>query len=226
MSDMLAEVDSLQATSSWFSGSLSGREIRRRFWHMSPGLIPVILQAVPHADPVSPTLRWIFLGVATGIGLRILWGFRQIQRANESGGAAPVAGYALSVIMLLLLFPRHLELAFALLAILAFGDGSATLFGLLIRGRKLPWNHAKSWSGLLAFICVGSLTAAWIYRGESLNQEAIDVPVTFATALMLVTPAVVAAALSESVDSPINDNIRVGIVGGLMLMVTHLLRPM
>ena len=73
---------------------------------------------------------------------------------------------------------------------------------------------------------MGSLTAAWIYRGESLNQEAIDVPVTFATALMLVTPAVVAAALSESVNSRINDNIRVGIVGGLMLMVTHLLRPM
>ena len=210
----------------WITGTISARELRRRFWHMSPGLLPVILQAVPHADPVSSTLRWIFLGVATGIGLRILWGFRQIQRADESGGLAAVAGYVLSVITLLLLFPRHLELAFALLAILAFGDGSATLFGLLIQGKKLPWNKAKSWSGLLAFITVGSLMAAWIYHGESLNQEAVDAPVTFATALMLVSPAVVAAALIESVDSQINDNIRVGIVGGLFLMVTHLFRPM
>ncbi len=226
MNGSLPTTDSLGANAVWFMGSLSAREIRRRVWHMSPGFVPIILQAVPHADPVSPTLRWIFLAVATGIGLRILWGFRQIQRANESGGIAPVAGYALSVIMLLLLFPRHLDLAFALLAILAFGDGSATLFGLLISGKKLPWNNGKSWSGLLAFITVGSLMAAWIYRGESLNREAIDVPVTFTTALMLVTPAVVAAALCESIDSRINDNIRVGIIGGLFLMMTHLLRPM
>ncbi|MCH2203896.1 MAG: hypothetical protein MK102_18175, partial [Fuerstiella sp.] len=124
------------------------------------------------------------------------------------------------------LFPQHLELSFALLAILAFGDGSATLFGLLIRGPTLPWNRKKSWSGLLAFVGVGSLMASWIYRGESLNPEAIDVPVGFLTALMLVTPAVVVAALFESIDSRINDNIRVGTVGGLMLMITHLYRPM
>jgi dolichol kinase len=185
-----------------------------------------MLQAVPHADPVSPTLRWIFMGVVAAIGFRILWGFRQIQRASESGGIAPVAGYALSVIMMLLLFPQHLELAFALLAILAFGDGSATLFGLLIRGPRLPWNKDKSWSGLTAFIGIGSLMAAWIYSGESLNLEAADVSVSFLTALMLVTPAVVVAAISESVDSRINDNIRVGVVGAIMLMVTHMFRPM
>lgn len=227
MSGLLSSSDTgLSSSPQWFTGSLTSREIRRRFWHMSPGLLPLMLQAVPHADPVSPTLRWIFMGVVAAIGFRILWGFRQIQRASESGGIAPVAGYALSVIMMLLLFPQHLELAFALLAILAFGDGSATLFGLLIRGPRLPWNKDKSWSGLTAFIGIGSLMAAWIYSGESLNLEAADVSVSFLTALMLVTPAVVVAAISESVDSRINDNIRVGVVGAIMLMVTHMFRPM
>ncbi len=193
---------------------------------MSPGLLPLILQVVPHADPVSPTLRWIILAVAAALGLRILWGFRQIQRANEASGMSAVAGYALSVMAMVLLFPQHLEMAFALLAILAFGDGSATLFGLLIRGPRLPWNKAKSWSGLLAFIIVGTLMSGWIYWGESLNLEAVDTPVTFTTALLLVAPAVLVAGLCESVNSRINDNVRVGIVGGLMLMVTHLFRPM
>jgi len=226
MRESLTPFDAVPTASEWFTGSLTSREVRRRFWHMSPGLLPLILQVVPHADPVSPTLRWIFLGVAVGLGLRILWGFRQIQRTNESGGMAAVAGYALSVIMMMLMFPQHLELAFALLAILAFGDGSATLFGLLIRGPRLPWNKEKSWSGLAAFICVGSLMAGWIYWGESRNIEGIDVRVSFQTALLLVTPAVVVAAFCESIDSRINDNIRVGIIGAIMLAITHLFRPM
>lgn len=209
----------------WFPGSLTQRELRRRFWHMSPGLLPLILQVVPHADPVSVTLRWIVFGVATGIGVRILWGFRQIQRTNEEGGFSAVAGYALSVIAMLLLFPQHLELSFALLAILAFGDGSATLFGLLIQGPKLPWNPEKSWSGLAAFVVVGCLMAAWIYWGESWNLERVDSPVTFLTALLLVAPAVIVGAFCESVHSRINDNVRVGIVSGVMLMITHLYRP-
>ena len=226
MGESFSTVNSASVEPKCFTGALSSRELRRRVWHMSPGFLPLILQAVPHADPVSPTLHWIFLAVATGLGLRILWGFRQIPRSNESGGMAAVTGYALSVIMMLLLFPQHLELSFALLAILAFGDGSATLFGLLVQEPKLPWNRAKTWSGLLAFISVGCLTAAWIYRGESWNLERVDTPVSFTTALMLVAPAVVVAGFCESIESRINDNIRVGIVGGVMLMITHLYRPM
>ncbi|MCH2213036.1 MAG: hypothetical protein MK110_17160 [Fuerstiella sp.] len=225
MNDSHSTIDSDSENRPWFTGSIPSRELRRRIWHMSPGFLPLILQFVPHADPVSPTLRWIFMGVATVIGLRILWGFRQIRRNNETGGMAAVAGYSLSVIIMLLLFPQHLELSLALLAILAFGDGSATLFGLLIQGPKLPWNPDKTWSGLLAFVGIGSMMASWIYRGETLNPEAIDAPVGFQTALMLVTPAVIAAALFESIDSRINDNIRVGIIAGLMLMLTHMYRP-
>jgi hypothetical protein len=37
---------------------------------------------------------------------------------------------------------------------------------------------------------------------------------------------VVVAGFCESIESRINDNIRVGIVGGVMLMITHLYRPM
>jgi len=193
---------------------------------MSPGLLPFILQVVSHRDPISPTLRWIILAVATGLGLRIFLGFRKIQRPEERNGLAAVAGYALSVMAMVLLFPQHLELGLALLAILAFGDGSATLFGLLIGGPKLPWNPAKSWSGFVAFVLVGCAMAGWIYWGESLNAEGVDPPVTFVMALKLVAPAVIAAAICESINSRINDNIRVGVIGAVALMLTHFYRPM
>ena len=209
----------------WHAGLLTVRELRRRAWHMSPGLLPAVLQFVPHADPVSPTLRWIIIGITVALGLSIFLGFRQIQRSNEVIGLAAVSGYALPILIMIFLFPRHLELGFALLAILAFGDGSATLFGLLLRGPRLPWNRAKSWSGLLAFLVVGTLMASWIYRGESLNPERADPVVSFGTAVMLVSPAVIVAGFCESVNSRINDNIRVGVAGAVVLALTHLWRP-
>ena len=151
--------------------------------------------------------------------------FRQIQRHGEGAGFAAVAGYSLSVLLTALIFPGALELGLAVLAILAFGDGSATLFGLMFRGPRLPWNKAKSWSGFLAFLSLGSLMTAWIYWGETQNPEASEPGVTFALAIVLTGPAVIAAAIAESVRSRINDNIRVGAVAAITLILLHMLRP-
>lgn len=204
--------------------ALPYREIRRRFWHMSPGLLALLLQLFPHRDPISPTLQAIILGCVAVIAGRIFLGFRQIQRLGESGGAAAVAGYSLSVLLTILAFPNDLELGLAVLSILAFGDGSATLIGLSLRGPVLPWNPAKSWSGLFGFIAVGSLMTAWIYWGETHNLEAQTPGVSFATALCLTMPAVIVAALFESLRSRINDNVRVGVVSAVTLALLHTLR--
>ncbi|MCA9061164.1 MAG: hypothetical protein KDA85_21775 [Planctomycetaceae bacterium] len=210
----------------WGFSPLTYREVRRRFWHMVPGVLGFVLHVVPHRDPISATLEVIFAGVCAVVGLRILLGFRQIQRQGEANGRTAVGGYVLSVLLTVLLFPRHLELGLSVLAILAFGDGSATLFGLMFRGPRLWWNRAKSWSGFLAFNLVGTLMAAWMYWGETLNPEAADPAVTFVQAVGLVGPAVFAAALAESMRSRINDNIRVGVTSAVALALLHLLRPM
>ncbi len=205
--------------------SLPYRELKRRFWHMAPGLLAVVLQVVPHRDPISPTLQWIIIGCCVVIAGRILLGFSQIQRQSEGAGIAAVSGYALSVLMTILLFPQHLELGLSVLSILAFGDGSATLFGLALRGPRLPWNAGKSWSGLIAFMAVGCLMTSWIYWGEANGVEAVDPAVSFGVALALTAPAVLLAGLAESVRSPINDNVRVGIVAAVALVLLHSLRP-
>jgi dolichol kinase len=205
---------------------LTYRELKRRFWHMSPGFLPLILQLVPHRDPLSPILLWIIVAFTVVIAGRILVGFRQIQRQGEGAGVAAVSGYALSVLLTALLFPRHLELGLSVLAILAFGDGSATLFGLMFRGPRLPWNHAKSWTGLLAFVAVGSCMTSWIYWGEAKNPEAADPAVSFALAIALTAPAVVLAAVAESIRSKVNDNVRVGIAAVIGLLVLHMFRPL
>lgn len=210
----------------WTVQALPYRELKRRFWHMSPGVLAFGLLVVPHADPISPTLQLIILTCCLTIGIRILLGFRQIQRRGEGAGLGAVGGYSLSVLATIFLFPRHLELGLAVLAILAFGDGSATLFGSIFRGPRLPWNSGKSWIGLLGFIVMGSLMAAWIYWGETHNFEASDPPVSFGTALLLTAPAVVAAAIAESIRSRINDNIRVGVVAAVALVLLHGMRSL
>ena len=210
----------------WTIQRLPYRELKRRFWHMCPGLLAFGLHIVSHADPISPTMQLIIVGCCLAIAARILLGFRQIQRHGEGAGIAAVGGYLLSVLLTAFLFPRHLELGLAVLAILAFGDGSATLVGLTIRGPRLWWNRAKSWSGLLGFVVIGSLMTAWIYWGETHNPEAADPSVSFGLALLLTSPAVVAAALAESIRSRINDNIRVGVVAAITLVVLHSFRPM
>lgn len=200
---------------------LTYRELRRRFWHMAPGLLPFALHVVPHADPISPTLRWIIVSCCAAIAGRILLGFRTIQRQGEGAGVAAVAGYSLAVLLTALSFPGDLELSVAVLGILAFGDGSATLCGLAFRGPRLPWNRAKSWSGFLAFVAAGSLMSAWIYWGETHNPESLRPGVPFGIAVAVTCPAVVLSALIESIRSRINDNIRVGLTAAVTLILTH-----
>lgn len=204
--------------------SLPYREIKRRFWHMAPGFLAFGLHIFPHADPITWLMRTIIIGCCSVIGLRIFYNFQQIQRQGEGAGVAAVCGYAFSVLFMCLLYPQDLELGLAVLSILAFGDGSATLFGLMLRGPRLPWNQAKSWSGLLAFIGVGSLMTAWIYWGETHNPEAAEPAVSFGMALALTMPAVVSAAIAESIRSKINDNVRVGVIAAVVLALVHNLR--
>ncbi len=48
---------------------------------------------------------------------------------------------------LILVFYKRLEVAAAAWGILAFGDGMASVAGMTLGRRKLPWNPGKSWIG-------------------------------------------------------------------------------
>lgn len=198
-------------------------ELRRRVWHMLPGLLPFLLWYFPHRDPISPTLRGIMIALAVGLGGMILVRFHRIARPGERDRLAAVAGYAGSVLAMLLLFPGEAELGLTVLAVLAFGDGSATLFGKLLGGPTLPWNRAKTWAGFLAFLAAGVPMASLVYWGEThFNPEALPPGgVPFTAALVCGASAVLAAAVVESLSSRINDNLRVGITAAVTLAVVH-----
>ncbi|MBD3672868.1 MAG: hypothetical protein HUJ26_05015 [Planctomycetaceae bacterium] len=182
---------------------------------MLPGLTPFILWPIPHEDPISLLLKLIILTVAVVIAGSIYLKFRHISRDAEENRAEAVLGYALSVLGTLLLFPAHAEIGFMVLAILAFGDGSATFGGLVFPSRSLPWNDDKSVTGLLSFIVMGSLMGTIIYWGEA------NPGVTWGTAFAIAIPTAICAAIAESLPVRLNDNVRVGITASVVSPLTH-----
>jgi dolichol kinase len=210
-------------TSSSFG--MTATEWRRRAWHAGPGLLPFLLWTVPHRDPISPTLQGIMILLVLGLAGHVFWRYHRIERQHDRERVAAVMGYALSVLVMLLMFPQHAELGLTVLAVLAFGDGSATLGGLTFGGPKLPWNPKKTWSGLVSFLAVGIPLAAVIYWGETyFNPESLEYQsVPFSTALLCAGVAVSFAAIAESVPSRINDNVRVGLASALGVTIMHAL---
>lgn len=194
---------------------LGSTELRRRIWHISPGLLAFLIAAIPQADPMSDTMRVILIAVAALIGGGIYVRFRLIERPGEGEAdrIEAVAGYAGSVVGTMLLFPAHVELGVVVLAILAFGDGAATTIGMIVGGPRLGWNQAKSWAGTLAFVLVSGPLAAFLYWHEA------NPTVPPATALTIGLSAAIAAAIAESLPSRINDNIRVGLAAAGSLIV-------
>lgn len=194
---------------------LGPQELRRRLWHMTPGFLPFILWAVPHEDPLSQTLKSIMIALAVVISTGAWLKHRTFRRRGEKSLLPAVLGYSGIVVGMLVLFPATPELGLAVMSILAFGDGSATLVGILAGGEKLPWNPEKSWAGLAAFLTFSIPLATIVCWGEA--QPHLSMPAAFCC----VAPAGLLAGLAESLPSRINDNIRVGLVAAVTIVVTH-----
>jgi len=184
---------------------------------MAPGFLPFLLWPIPHDDPISPLLKYIILTVSLVVAGRIFLQWQQIERHRSESRTAAVLGYLLAVVGTLLLFPAQLELAFLVLAILAFGDGSATFGGVLLGGRALPWNEEKTISGSLTFFLCATLMGTVIYWGEA------NPIVPLNTALLVAGSAAFVAALVESLPLRLNDNIRVGVTAAIIAPLAHAL---
>lgn len=197
-------------------GRLSPTECKRRLLHILPGLLPTILWFIPHRDPLSWDCRaWLGLIIA-GIGIATTVKYRRIARRGETSNPACILGYTVPVFLLLMLIPEHAQLGLATLAIISFGDGFATVGGLLLPGPRLPWNRHKSWAGFLCFLVFAVPWSAVIYWGESRPA------VPFTLALIVGSTATLLAAVFESIDSRIDDNIRVGAGAAAGVVLAHL----
>ncbi len=203
---------------------LSQQELKRRFLHMTPGVLPLLLWVIPHPDPMTWDLKLVLTLIGVGLGWNVFRQWRQIQRSDaDHQRISAVIGYAVPILATLLLFPASAEIGMLVLAILAFGDGSATLGGLYFGGPRLPWNRQKSWSGFVCFLLGGTLQAAIVYWGESNSYWGEQAGVSFSLALQIALGVALPACIAETIPSRINDNVRVGLTAAVAAVTMHTL---
>ncbi len=194
--------------------SLSRGELMRRLVHVGCVAFALLLRFLNGWQAALLALaafafNWQLL---PRIGGRGMW--RRLDR--DRGYSLGILAYPLAVLGLVLLFHDRLWMAAVGWAVLAVGDGMASLVGQAVGGARLPWNEHKGWAGLFSFVGFGSMAAAFLWAWVArlpLDPGAAHWPHTLGVALALAA----ACALVESLPTTLDDNITVPLAVALLL---------
>jgi uncharacterized protein (TIGR00297 family) len=199
----------LAAGSAPGASRLSRGEVLRKLVHMGVGGLAFLLRFLgPLWGAACALVAVLFnLLLLPRLGGRKLWREAETLR----GGSWGIVLYPVAVLLLVLTFHRRLEVAAAVWGVLAFGDGMASLAGMALGRRKLPWNPRKSWMGSLAYVVFGTLGASGLLLWTAPGRYAVAFALAagFATALL--------GAAVESIPQALDDNISVPLLAGLLL---------
>jgi uncharacterized protein (TIGR00297 family) len=158
-----------------------------------------------------------------------------VRRQPASGPVVDQAGglilYPTSVLALILLYRHYLNVAAAAWALMALGDGMATVAGEAVRrspttaaraetwSRKLaaplPWNQRKTWAGFLSFVVAGT-TGAYVLS----RWIASEIP--SGKTLLVCAAAALLCGVLESLALALDDNIAVPLIAGAFLFCAFL----
>ena len=188
---------------------LTRGELVRKSVHMSVGLIAFAVRPLgPMGSALAAAAAVVMnLTLLPRIG-RIMWRSHE----SESGKAPGFVFYPLAVLLLVLAFWRHIEVAAAVWGILAFGDGMASVVGMALGRAKLPWNPKKSWAGTLAHWIFGTAAATVLLQWTAPDHYSL------AFALGACALAALLSAILESMPQGLDDNLGVPLVTGLFLL--------
>jgi uncharacterized protein (TIGR00297 family) len=191
---------------------LSSGEAKRKGVHVAVGGFAFLLRFLtwPQAVAMAAAAFLFNWQVLPRIGGRGLWRGEERDKGYPLG----ILLYPLAVLALILAFRAALWKAAAVWALLAFGDGMASLLGQALGGPRLPWNPRKGWVGFVAFVLFGAAGAALLIvwtRGDAL-AAVLDPGVAG-----LVLALAVVGALVESVPTTLDDNLTVPLVTGVFL---------
>lgn len=211
---------------------------RARQWvHVGSGAFALLLRSLTWWQAAALAA----IALASNLLLLPHIGGKKLYRPIDHARGFPlgILLYPLSVLLLILIFPSRLDIVAAAWAILALGDGTATLVGRAVnvnaelakpaeedfsassassafnRGR-LPWNRDKSIAGTVAFIVFGGLggvALAWWTR------PAITPPPSLIFVIAAPLVAAVAAALVETLPIRLDDNVSVPATAAFVLWI-------
>lgn len=150
-------------------------------------------------------------------------GGRNIYREADHKRGYPIGIilYPISVLIVILFCYKRLYVAAAAWAIMAWGDGFASIVGQKFGAAKIPWNPNRSYAGSLAFLIIGGAAAVgftfWVWQTP--NQPAL----WYAVAIPLL--GTLLAALIETVPMGLDDNLTVPTGAALFMLALHQIDP-
>lgn len=177
-------------------------EVVRKIIHMSGALGPPLGIALFGWTGAVAVLLFLLSCLVIGAalerrGTRLPLIAAIMERTRRPGEAFPVAPleFLVAILVVGLLFTE--QIFFPAVAVLAFGDGAASLVGRGVGPPWLPWNRSKTWAGLLAGIVFGLLGALlWTGLGEWVHGESLaDDPLLGGTPLLTVPLVLLVAFL-------------------------------
>jgi dolichol kinase len=186
-------------------------EDKRQLVHLAMGLFALLLRWLTHWQAM------LFAGAALCFNLFILRHlipalFR--DQELKQGYSVGIIMYPLVILVLVTALPLYL--AAGAWAILAVGDSFSNLIGRRFGTRKLYWNPAKSYAGLVAFIIssiIGSGFLLWWVKPDIQLYALVNLSVTGS----------VICGILETLPVKIDDNILVGLGAGITLFLLSLI---
>jgi dolichol kinase len=147
---------------------------------------------------------------------------RTVFRENEQAKhySLGILLYPITVLILILIFRGALFIAAGTWAIMAFGDGFATLAGRRFGRTPLPWNSQKTFLGSLTYVVAGGLGAVFFLWFTAPNVH-YQVQLGGAQLVVMAFGAALAAALVESLPWRLDDNITAPLVGGGVMWLLY-----
>ena len=202
-------------------------EQARQWVHIGSGLFALLLRILTWWQ--AAVLAAFALAFNT-LALPRVGGRRLYRPVDEARGfPLGILLYPLAVLLLVLLFPSRLDIVAAAWAILAFGDGFATLVGRAASSRTgsaaartghLPWNADKTIAGTAAFIIcgtVGGVAFAW-WVGAAIVPRP---PLAFT--ILAPLAAAIAAGFVETIPVQLDDNVSVPATAAAVLWIASLM---
>ena len=196
-----------------------GSEYKRKAVHIGSSVFALLLRWLNFWQAALFAMGAIFFNwwILPRMGGRSLYRKDDHQRGYPIG----ILLYPISVLLLIVLFSNRLYIAAASWAIMAWGDGMASIIGRRFGSKKIPWNADRSYAGTFAFFLFGGLGAmfftkfVWVDAPEPLLWYTVAVP--WIAALI--------ASIVETVPSGVNDNLSVPISAGIVLWALYQIDP-
>src|SRR5438067_3276806 len=197
---------------------------RARQWvHIGSGSFALLLRVLTWWQAAALAAVALAFNV---VALPRVGGRRLYRPADEARGfPIGIVLYPLAVLLLILVFPSRLDIVAAAWAVLALGDGAATLCGQAWRAKAakgaetaktdgLAWNREKTVAGTTAFVVcggIGAVALAWWVRPNVVPPP----PLAFTIAAPIA--AAIAAAFVETIPLRLDDNVSVPAAAAVVL---------